>query len=643
MKLINLVLLCLCLSWPAAAQPSGRPQPPESTTSQDLKRLTIEELSELDVTSVSRRVERLSQTAAAISVVRQDDIRRTGVMSLAEVMRIADGLDVARADGRNWNVTARGFNIVTANKLLVLMDGRTLYSPLFAGTFWDVQDTVMADVDRIEVIRGPGGSIWGANAMNGVINIITRDASQSHGSAVMIAAGDENQLIASARHGGRIGAGGSYRVYGKFRKIGANVFANGESAEDPLQLGLLGFRYDSNSAHASHWSVQASAYGGTESEIERDDTEVAGGFGQFRWVRRLSPSAQFQVNGYYDNTYRRVPGQFYEDRHTSEVDVQHQTALGRRHQLIAGGQFRVSTARTIGSEFFLFEPERRTNTVGGVFVQDEIALKPQLSLILGSKFESNDYTGLEVQPTGRLRWTAGESQTLWGAVSRAVRLPTRFDTDLRIRIPSGGLFLAGSDGFKAESVVAYEGGYRIRPAAGVALDFAAFVNRYDNLRSQEVTFAAEPNATVLLANMLNAVTSGVEAAATVQLLDRWRVHGSYAYLHKDLSFDPGSRDRSGGADEGNDPGFFVSLRSYLDLPHGLALDGLFRYVDDRPSPVVPSYASLDLRLGWAVRPGWELSLVGQNLLDDSHAEFGAPTVRRSEFERGFYVRSTWRF
>ncbi|MGH8639998.1 MAG: TonB-dependent receptor plug domain-containing protein, partial [Burkholderiales bacterium] len=280
-----------------------------------------------------------------------------------------------------------------------------------------------------------------------------------------------------------------------------------------------------------------------------------------------------------------MPLQFHEDRHTVEVDVQHQSTIGSRHQLIAGGQYRVSTASAIGAAGFFFEPEERTNNVGGLFVQDEIALKPRLFLTVGSKFEGNDYTGFEVQPTARLRWSRGASQTLWGAMSRAVRLPTRFDTDLRILTPSGALFIRGNEDFESESVVAYEAGYRIRPHSRVALDVAGFANRYDNLRSQE--FPSRFGAVVLLGNTLNAVTSGVEAAATVQVVDRWRLQGSCSYLHKDLSFDEGSRDMSRGLSEGNDPSFFFKLRSYLDLPHGLAVDGFFRYVDDRPAPVVP--------------------------------------------------------
>jgi iron complex outermembrane receptor protein len=614
-----------------------------NVSAQDLKRLSIEELAELDVTSVSRRLERLSQAGAAVSVVRQDDIRRTGVVTLAEAMRLADGLDVARYDGRTWAVSARGFNISTANKLLVMLDGRTLYSPLFAGTFWDVQDTVLADIDRIEVIRGPGGALWGANAVNGVINIITKDASTTRGGAALLAGGTEERFIASARHGGRLGQSGSYRVFGKYRRKDANVFPTGESADDDLQLGRGGFRIDSGDRTSTRWTLQGDAYRGTEGLFDRDDTDVAGGNVLGRWVKRYSGSSELQIQAYYDRTYRNVPLQFEEVRDAFDAEVQRRSNFRGRHDLLFGGTVRVTTGRDIGSGGFHFDPERQTEKLFGFFAQDEITLKPgRFFLTLGSKFERNDFTGLEVQPTARVRWTPEGNQTAWGAVSRAVRLPVRIDTDLRIVNPAtGALLVSGNEDFGAESVVAYEGGYRIRPLARLSLDLAAFANRYDSLRSQE--FPSPLGPVVQLGNTLNAVTTGVELAGTVQVLEQWRVHAWYAYLHKNLSLDPGSRDLSRGRDEANDPSFLFSLRSYLDLPYGLAFDGVLRHADERPYPAVPAYSELDLRLGWTVRPGWEISLVGQNLLHDHHPELGSIQAVRYEFQRGAYVRSAWRF
>jgi iron complex outermembrane recepter protein len=613
-----------------------------AVTPQDLKRLSIEELAELDVTSVSRRAERLAETAAAISVIRNDDLRRIGVVTMPEAMRLTAGVDVGRFDGRTWAISARGFNITTANKLLVLVDGRTVYSPLFSGTFWDVQDTFFGDVDRIEVIRGPGGTMWGANAVNGVVNIITRPASQTRGTAASLSAGTEERLVASARHGGRLGADGSYRVYGKFRTRDANIFEGGADSGDEMRFGQTGFRIDSGGSRAVAWTVQGDLYVGTEGLFNRGDTDVSGGNVMGHWTRRFGGASEFRLLTYYDRSHRRVPLQFQETRDTFELDLQHRTTFLRRHEVVAGGGFRVTTGDAIGSVAFVFDPVGRTDTLFNFFAQDEIAIRPgRVFLTLGSKLERNDFTGFEVQPTARVRWTRRDRQTLWGAVSRAVRLPTRFDTDLRLFTPAGALFLSGDPAFESESVVAYEGGYRVRPLARLSLDFAAFANRYDNLRSQELP--SRLGNVILLGNTLNAVTSGVEAAATAQVLDPWRVHASFSYLHKNLTLDAGSRDISRGVPEGNDPDFMFTMRSYLDLPRGFAFDGSFRYVSERPGPVVPDYGELDLRLGWAARSGLEISIVGRNLLHSHHPEFRSLSAPRYEFERGIDLRSTWRF
>ena len=629
-------LLCIVVAVPAASL--GQPKP---RTPQDLKRLTIEELSEIEVSSVSRRSERLSQAAAAVTLLRNEDIRRSGATTLAETMRIADGLDVARSDARTWAISARGFNITTANKLLVLIDGRTVYSPLFSGTFWDVQDTLFADIDRIEIVRGPGGSVWGANAVNGIVNVITKDASATKGNVAFLATGTDERLIGSARHGGTTRGGGGYRVYGKYRHRAAERLAAGGSADDEIDFGQGGFRVESRPGGPSRWFVQGDVYGGSEGQPNAADTKVSGANVLGRWMRSVGGTGRFQAQAYYDTTTRTVPAQFDETRHTFEVDTQHRVHIGGRHDLLAGGAFRVSRAKDIGSAFLFFSPERRTDGLFSVFVQDEIAVRGDSTfLTLGSKFERNDLTGLEVQPTVRIRWSHGDRETFWAAVSRAVRLPTRFDTDLRIGAPPAPV-LEGSDAFTSEEVIAYEAGYRAVAHARLAFDVAMFVNRYDDLRSLEAPLT--PGGPIVLRNLLNAVTSGTEVSATAQILDSLRVHGSYAFLHKDLSLDRGSRDLTGGTSEGNDPSHRFTVRAQMDLPKSLELDGMFRFVGARPSPAVPEYAELDVRFGWHVRPTLELSLVGQNLLHGRHREFGAAAPTRVLFGRGVYARSLWRF
>jgi iron complex outermembrane recepter protein len=635
-------LICACslvITVPLYAQRGGAP----ATIAQDLKRLSIEELAQIDVTSVSRRAEKLSATAAAVSVIESDDINRSGVTNLAETLRLADAVDVARVNSSTWATSVRGFTSNPANKLLVLMDGRSVYSPLTSGTFWDVQDTLLADVDRVEVIRGPGGATWGANAVNGVISVISKNAAATIGDYVSVAAGSDEHVYGAARHGGRAGAG-AYRIYGKYRQRGPQLFTDtGKDAGDPVQFGQGGFRIDSGSQGRTTWFFQGDAYRGTNGFSDRPDGDVAGGNVLGRWTRAFSGTSVFQAQAYYDGTYRKVPLQFTETRHTADLDLQQHLTLGRRHNLVFGGAARVSRGDDVGIAGFFFEPEIRTNSLVSLMAQDEITITPdRVYLILGSKFERNDFTGFEAQPTIRGRWTPDPRQTAWAAVSRAVRLPTRLDTDLRlIDVATRRLTLTGSEDFKPEEVVAYEAGYRVRPLSMLSLDIAAFSNRYDQLRSTELTFAPLP--LIVLDNLLNARTRGFEAAGTVQPVSAWRVHGSYAYLHKVLTFDPGSRDVYHGAVEGNDPSHLLSIRSSLDLPRSTAFDVYFRHSGSRPEPVVRAYSEIDLRVGWAPRPGWDLSLVGQNLLHPRHSELLPVNAPHYDFRRGVFVRSRWHF
>jgi iron complex outermembrane receptor protein len=629
----------------------GRLQAQESTgvpilveqRAQDLKHLTIEELADLSVTTAAKRVERLSDVAAAISVIRGDDIRRAGATSLAEALRLADAVHVAQVYGPGWAISSRGFNIATANKLLVLIDGRTVYSPLFSGVFWDVQDVVLADIDRIEVTRGPGGTLWGANAVNGVVNIITKSAAETQGGFVTITAGTETRAITSARYGGTTGGGTAYRAYAKFRADDEHVFATGLPGRDGVQFGQAGFRVDSDAAKAEAWTVQGDLYYGTEGLYDRGDTRVSGGNVLTRWTKHWSSTSQFQAQVYYDRTDRRVQRQYLSARDTVDVDTQQQMLVGSRHRVVFGAGFRASRGDDLGDgPGFFFDPQIRTSTLASFFAQDDIALKPdRVSLILGSKVERNDFTGFELLPNVRLRLTPDSRQTFWAAVSRAVRMPTRFDTDLRIRNPgTGQLLITGSDAFQSENVVAYEAGYRVRPADWVSFDVATFANRYDDVRSQELPTA--PGSPIVLANGLNARTSGVEIAATTNITRWWQAHASYSYLWESFSRESGSRDITNGASEANDPSHLFSVRTSMDLPRKIEVDALIRYVSGLPHPVVAPYEELTARIGWRPSDRWDLSVVGQNLLHDRHEEFAAGTPREL-FERGVNVRWTWRF
>jgi iron complex outermembrane recepter protein len=634
--------LVILLAWPVTQSAAQQRESVQArATLQDLKRLSLEELAEIDVTTAARRVQRLAETAAAVSVVRGEDIRRSGYTTVADALRLADGLDVARITSSGWAISARGFNISQANKMLVLFDGRSVYSPLSGGTFWDAQDYPITDIERIEVVRGPGGATWGANAVNGVVNIITKDASATRGSLAVVSAGTTEHATVGLRHGDRLGAAGSYRVYGRYRRSGAQVFATGADAGNPVQMGQAGVRFESGMGGATRWILQGDIYRGAQGFPGRPDGSTAGGNLLGRWTRRFSGASDLQVQAYYDRTYRDIPLQFEATRDTWDLDVQHTRQAGDRHYLVTGAGFRVTHGDDRGVTGIAFEPREKADALFNVFLQDEIALRPRrLFLTLGAKLERNDYTGFEAQPTVRLRWSPAGAQTLWGAVSRAVRLPIRLDTDFRVFDPeTGAPLIEGSRDFRAEEVIAYEAGYRARPHANLTFDVAAFTNRYDRLRSTDVVFRPEP--VIVLQNRLNAVTGGVEVAATVQPAPPWRVHGSYTYFHKVLSFDAGGPDFYGGVVEGNDPAHQVAVRSYIDLPRGFAFDAILRARSARPTPHTPAHAELNLRLGW-ISPRVELSLVGQNLLEGVNPEFFTRT-QAFAVRRGAYLRSVWRF
>jgi iron complex outermembrane receptor protein len=605
----------------------------------ELKKLSIEELMEIDVTSVSRRSERVSAAAAAITVITGEEIRRSGVTSLPEALRLVDALHVARFNSGTWAISARGFNIGTANKMLVLIDGRSVYTPLFAGVFWDVQDLLLDDVERIEVIRGPGATLWGANAVNGVVNVITKSARETQGGLAKLGAGNEDRL-AAFRYGGALGERSWYRAYAKHRSIDALAFAAGGSAEDPLRTLQGGFRVDGDRSQRDSFTFQGDVYRGASGLFLREDSRMHGGNLLGRWSRRTSESSQLDLQTYWDRTFRRVEGQFEEHRDTWDVDFQHALALAPRHEVVWGLGYRASRDETVDTPVLAWVPPRRTQTLFSAFAQDDIALvADRLHLTLGSKFEVPEYTGLEVLPSLRLAWTPNEHRTLWAAVSRAVRAPTRLDEDSRFLF-GPVVIIQGSRDFESEEVIAYEAGYRILPRPYMSFDVAAFYNVYDHLRSQEPPATGAPFP-ITLANKLNARTWGAEVQINAQAAPGWRLYGAYAYFHKRLSLDADSRDPMGGVQEGNDPEQRFAIRSFLDLPAGIELDAWLRYVDSLPNPFIPSYTELDLRLGWRPSDRLELSIIGQNLLHDQHAEFF--TARPEEVQRSVYGRAVWRF
>jgi len=632
---ILLTLGLICFAEPGFAQ-----QPDSSASAEALKKLSIEQLMNLEVTSVSRRPERLAQVASAIQVITQQDIRRSGASSLPEALRLATNLQVAQVNSRDWAISARGFNSTTANKLLVLIDGRTVYTPLYSGVFWDVQDVPLGDVDRIEVISGPGATLWGANAVNGVINVITKRARETQGLVVSGGGGTELRGFGTTRYGGALGSHVNYRIYGKGWAREPSVLPGGQDATDDWHMEQAGFRLDWDASTINQVTMQGDLYNGRISQATAGDIAVSGGNVVAKWSHTVSANSAVTAQLYYDRTNRNIPGTFGEDLDIYDVDLQHATRLGARHDVVWGLGYRLINDRVANSALLAFLPPHVTRQWFTGFVQDEIALIPdRLHVALGTKVEHNDYTGYEIQPSGRVSWRLSPSGTLWAAVARALRTPSRIDRELFF--PGQPPYLiAGGPGFHSEEELAYELGYRHQRGA-LAISVATFYSRYHGLRSVEQVNPPTPSPAVI-ANGQYGESYGAEVTADYLITKGWRVRAGHTELRIHIWPNPGSTDTTRGASESQTPDRQFFLFSSLDLPAHLRLDAGMRAIDDITRQQVPGYAELNAKLTWEPTPQLDLSLVGQNLLHDRHAEFGAPATRR-EIERGVYGLVEWRF
>jgi iron complex outermembrane receptor protein len=608
---------------------------------QDLKQLSIEQLMQIDVTLATRRPEPVATAPTAISVITGDEIRRAGVTTLADAVALADGVHAARFNNGTWSVTARGFASVTANKMLVMIDGRTVYSPLFTGVFWNAVDYALEDIDRIEVIRGPGATLWGANAVNGVINVVTRSSRDTQGAFAQAGSGNEDPADAELRYGGRAGAA-TYRAYAKFVVRDAQRFSTGLSAGDRRSREQTGVRVDGGTEARGAWMLKADLFHSTDALADRPSGEFTLGSLHGTWSRALSARSHLQVASYFNHEYRRIPLQLTHRLKTVDLDAQQALTL-TRHSIVWGGGFRVNTDSTEGFAAISFDPPNRSYPVSNVFVQDEIALVPRsVYLTAGGKYEHNAFSGGEWQPNVRARWLLPHQQTLWGSVARAVRRPTRFEDDVVVRLPNGVVALTGNKDFQAETVVASEIGYRVQPAAMLALDATAFHNAYDRLRSQEAPSGPLP-IPVIVGNTQNASSSGLELALDVHPVAAWRTHASYTFLDLMFSKDPGSRDIGGAATEANDPRHLVSVRTSIDLPRGVEVDARWRSVAALPLPRVPAYSEVTARLGWHASRHVDLSLAGDDLLHPHHAEFNPVAAGFEQFQRSIRAVITARF
>ncbi|HTI87464.1 MAG TPA: TonB-dependent receptor [Alphaproteobacteria bacterium] len=597
---------------------------------EDLSRLSIEELSAIDlqVTSVSRRPEPLSKAPAAIYVITQDDIRRAGVTSLTEALRLAPNLEVAQLNASTYTVSARGFNrFEAANKLQVLIDGRTVYNPLHAGVFWDVANVMVEDIDRIEVISGPGGALWGTNAVNGVINVVTKGAEATRGGLASAQIGNVNRNGA-LRYGGALGSNGAYRVYGMTFADGHTVNANGTSLGDDWYGSQGGFRTD--------WKTDGNAFtvqGDVFNNPFHTGGQARGGNALARWTHTLGAASSVEVQTYYDKTERVTPG-VVDAVETGDLQAQHTFATGA-HKVVWGGGYRVQTDRFSNTlNGFALNKERDTTYIGNVFAQDTIALDSDLALTLGTKLEHSTFSGTEYMPEARLGWSVTDDDFLWGAVSRAVRTPSRIDRELQFP----GLLLPAPS-FDSEKLIAYEIGHRGRLSPRASGTLALYYHDYDDLRT--TSLANGSTFPVQLQNGMEGSTYGLEAWGDYALTSWWRLSPGLNVIKKHLHLKPGQTDTSNRQAAGNDPEYQASLRSSMDLGRDVEFDIGIRAVDQLSNPSIPSYYSLDTRVGWTVTPGVELSLAGFNLLDSHHPETGpAP---QAEIRRTVYVGTRWRF
>ncbi len=591
---------------------------------------------EQEVTLVSRTPEQLIRSPSAIQVVTGEDIRRSGATSLPEALRLAPNLNVAQTSSSGWAISSRGFNNTLANKLLVMIDGRTVYTPLFAGVFWDVQNTLLADVDRIEVVSGPGATLWGANAVNGVINIVSKNARDTQGTLIEGGGGSFLQDYGAVRYGGSVGSNFFYRVYGFRFDREPMLLANKREVTNAWDMSQGGFRADWLPSSENILTVQGDFYSGTIEGIG-NDTTVDGQNVLGRWTRVISDESDLSVQLYVDRTWRRVPGVFSEDLRTYDLDLQHRFPLGERQSITWGGGYRLMEDDVGNAGVISFLPGKRNLQLFSFFVQDEVTLVPdRLRLTFGTKLEHNDYSGFEYEPSGRLAWQVTPNQLLWSAVSRAVRSPSRIDSDVLIPSPLGDV--VSNDDFVSEDVLAFELGYRIQPHRRVTLSAATFFNLYDNIRSLEPVSTNQ----FLIRNRNHAESWGVELLGTWQIREWWRVRGGYTFLERRVAREEGGLDLNRGRAEGNDPRHQVLLQSMFNLPRNVEIDLVGRFVDTLPSPNVPSYFTFDARLGWRPTEHVEFSVVGQNLWDEQHPEFGSATSRQ-EVPRSVFGKVTLRF
>jgi iron complex outermembrane receptor protein len=650
------------LAWPCGAN-SGAPDQLD-----ELKAMSFEELMNVEVSSVSRTEESLRDAAAAVAVITREDIRRSGATTIPDALRLVPGIHVGEQTSSSWAVSARGFSNVNSEKLLVLSDTRSIYTPLVSGVGWDVQDYLLDDVERIEVIRGPGAALWGSNAVNGVINITTRSARDTHGFYTAGAAGSFDRTAVALRYGDESSGGLNYRVFARYFERDGTAHA-ATTEDDAWHMAHVGFRTDWDGNSSDSFTVQGDAYTGKEGQLVPAitvigrpgpagplDVDVSGGNLLARWRRSYDDTSDMQLRAYYDYTDRDDPS-FKDTLHTFDLDFQRRFTAWTRHDIIWGAAYRLTSNRNQPGLIWALEPQDSNDELFSGFIQDQISLADDLRVTIGTKLEHNDFSGFEVQPSVRVSWLPQDNQTLWAAVSRAVRVPTRFERDVKVDAsdPAGNpvIRLVGNPDFDAEELIAYETGYRWQPLQVLSFDLALFYNDYAELAALEfATPFVDPDTgqTVIPVenrNFMDGRTYGAEVQVDWQPAEGWRLTGTYSHIDMDLT--PRGLDLNRNETvEGSTPRNLAGLRSLVSMGERLEIDAQLRYQSKiRSQPLtlagegVDAYTELDLRLGWRASDQWMFSLVGQNLLHDEHPEFG-PVDSRGNLERAVYLKAEWR-
>jgi iron complex outermembrane receptor protein len=646
----------------------------------DLTQKSLEDLMNIEVTSVSKKEQKTSAAAAAVFVISSEDIRRSGALNIPDLLRMVPGLDVAQIDAGKWAISARGFNGQYSNNLLVLIDGRTVYNPEYAGVLWDSQNVPPDTIERIEVIRGPGAAVWGSNAVNGVINIITKSANDTQGGSVTAGGGNAGQGPDSIRYGGKARALGAYRVYAEGFHINALPTFAGLNGQDDWRLVHGGFRIDSTLSARDSLTTEGETYQGNAGEIAYIPASLqppvnatvalrdrySGWNLLTRWDRTISPRSATSLQVYFDR-WKRGDSTYDVGLDTFDIDFQHHIAWGARQDIVWGLGYRLNSDGVSPTLRLTASPQDRVTQLFSAFAQDEIAIRPdRLHLTISARVEHNDYTGFDFEPSARLVWTPNSKNMFWSAVSSADRTPARSDTDIRINldvlpastVPMNPLPILvsffGNPKVKNEHLTAFEAGYRSAWTSRFSVDSTVYYNRYRDVESVEPGtphVETNPAPTHLLfstsfGNGLYGETHGFEVFANWKVASFWTLSPGYAFLSTHLHTFTGSHDFSTPSQTaGGNPDHQAQLRSSVSLPWKIDWNASAYFVNRLPAQSIPSYTRLDSGLTWRAGERVSISVMGQNLLRDLHPEYNGPvsSVEPGQMRRSAYAKIAWSF